>query len=67
LPRCGRAAVRQIDDLTLIGPVDRGMRLLDEAPETLRQPVIPAGLPAIPIHPLLDYHPFAIVRNDEAM
>lgn len=36
LPRCGRAAVRQIDNLTLIGPVYRGMGLLDEAPETLR-------------------------------
>src|SRR5438270_12742197 len=33
VPRRGRAAVRQIDYLTLVGPVDCGMRLFDEAPE----------------------------------
>src|SRR5947207_10883913 len=53
VPRRSRAAVRQIDNLTLVGPVDCGMRLFDEAPEAFRQPVISAGLPAISIHPLL--------------
>src|SRR5437763_3479145 len=67
VPRRGRAAVRQIDNLTLVGPVDCGMRLFDEAPEAFRQPVISAGLPAISIHPLLDDHPLPIVGYDETM
>jgi hypothetical protein len=67
VPRRGRAAVRQIDNLTLVRPVDRGVRLFDEAPEAFRPPVISAGLPAISIHPLLNDHPFPIVGYDETM
>src|SRR2546421_1063097 len=67
VPRRGRAAVRQIDNLTLVGPVDSGMRLFDEAPEAFRQPVISAGLPAVSLHSPLDDHPFPLVRYDETM
>src|SRR5436190_13846818 len=67
VPRRGCTAVRQVDNLTLVGPVDRGMRLFDEAPEAFRQPVISAGLPAISIHPLLNDHPLRIVGYDETM
>src|SRR5258705_701116 len=62
VPRRGRAAVRQIDDLTLVGSIDCGMRLFDEAPEAFRQPVISAGLPASSLHPPLGDHPFSHVR-----
>src|ERR1051326_4551070 len=67
VPRHGRAAVRQIDNLALVGPVDCGMRLFDEAPEAFRQPVISAGLPAVSIHPLLNDPPLPIIGYDEPM
>src|SRR5438045_8751286 len=64
--RRGRAAVRQIDNLTLVGPVDCGMRLFDEAPEAFRQPVISSRCPAVSIHPQLSDHPLPHLRYGEA-
>ena len=46
MPRRGRAAVRQIDNLTLVGPVDRGMRLFD----VYRGEGIPEGRKSVAFH-----------------
>ena len=51
------AAVGQVDDLALPGPVDRRMRLVDEARQPLRKPVIAARLPAVAVHALLHDRP----------
>ena len=41
------------------------MRLVDEALQPFRQPVIAAGLAALAVHPLLHDHPFAVVGDEE--
>ena len=61
------AAVREIDDLALPPPLDRGVRRVDEAREALGEPVVSARLAASVVHPLLDDHPLAVVRDDEAV
>jgi len=43
------------------------MRLIDKILETFREPVIPAGLPTLPIHALLHHHPLRIIRDNEPM
>src|SRR5436190_4981919 len=43
------------------------MRLIDKASQPFREPMIAASLPAVRVHPLLDHHPTALVRNDEAV
>ena len=48
-------------------PVDRGVRLVDEALQAFRQPVIAARLPALAVHALLHHHPVAVVGDDEAV
>ena len=63
----GGAMVGEIDDLALPDAFDGGMRLLDEALEALRQPVISAGLPAVAVHALLDDGPLALIRHDESV
>ena len=66
-PRSFRAPIGQIDDHTLFDPVDRGVRLVDETPQTFRQPVIAPGLAAIAVHALLDHDPVSVIGDDEAM
>ena len=43
------------------------MRLLDEALQTIREPVIAPGLPAIAVHALLDHDPVSVISHDEAV
>ena len=43
------------------------MRLLDEALQTLGQPVIAPGLAAIAVHALLDHDPVSVISDDEAV
>jgi hypothetical protein len=43
------------------------VRLVDEALETLRQPVVAAGRTARAVHALLDNRPATVVGDDEAM
>ena len=60
--RCG-AAVGEVDDFALTEPINGGVRLFDETPEAFRQPMIPASLPALTVHPLLpitDLSPFSM-------
>ena len=61
------AAVGEVDDLALLRPVDRGMRLVDEAFQPFGQPVVAARLPAVAVHALLDDDPAGVVGDDEAV
>ena len=69
LPRARRrgAPIGQVDDLALIEALDRGVRLLDEALQPFRQPMIAARLPAIAVHALLHHDPTPVVGDDEAV
>ncbi len=64
--RCG-AAVGQVDDPSLPGAVDGGMRRLDEGGQSFRQPVVASGGAGIVLHALLDHDPLAVVGDDEAV
>ncbi len=66
-PRGVGAAVGEIDDLALLAPVDRRMRLLDEVFQALRQPVIAARLTQLAVHALLHHRPFAVVGDEETV
>jgi hypothetical protein len=65
--RRSRAPIGQVDDPPLLAPLDRGVRRVDEALKSLRQPMIAPRLPVIAIHALLDDDPAAVVRDDEAV
>ena len=67
IARCRGAAIGQIDDPPLMMPLDRGVRGVDVALQTLRQPMIAARLPPIAVHALLDDDPAAVVGDDEAV
>src|SRR6202042_2409993 len=62
-----RAAIREVDDLALMDSVDRLVRLLDEALQTLGQPMVAASRAARIVHALLDDGPVAVVGDDEAV
>jgi hypothetical protein len=64
--RCG-AAVREVDNFALTEPINCGVRLFDETLEAFRQPMIPASLPALAVHPLLNHDPLAVIGHDEAV
>ena len=49
------------------GPVDRGVRRVDEALQTFGQPVIAPRLPALAVHALLHDDPVSVIGDDEAM
>src|SRR5208282_2923348 len=53
--------------LPLLDPIDRSVRLFDEAPEGFRKPMIAARLLALAVHPLLNHDPLAVIGNDEAV
>ena len=53
--------------LALAETVDRGVRLLDEALQPFRQPVIAARLSAVAVHALLHHDPASVVGDDEAV
>src|SRR6516164_6603268 len=56
-----RPVVGQIDDLSLLWTVNRGVWLVDEARHPLREPVISAGLLELPVHSLLNDDPMGLV------
>ena len=62
-----RAPVGKIDDLSLAFAFDRSVRIVQEAGQSFRQPMIAPCLPALTIHALLDHRPVAVVGDDEAM
>ena len=66
-PRGAGAPVGQVDDIALIEPFDRRMRLLDEARQSLRQPMVAPRLLLIAVHPLLHHDPSPLVGDDEAV
>ena len=66
-PRRFRAPIGQIDDHALLDSVDRGVRLVDEAPQAFGQPVIAPRLAAIAVHALLDHDPVSVIGDDEAV
>ena len=61
------ATVGEIDDLALSFSVDRGMRIIDEALQSFRKPVIAPRLLACAIHALLNDGPVAVVSDNEAV
>ena len=61
------ATVREVDDLALMGAVDRRVRRVDEALQAFRQPMIAARRAARIVHALLDDSPAPVVRDNEAM
>src|SRR4051794_35905272 len=63
-PRALRATVGEVDDDTLLRSVDRGVRLIDETPQALRQPMIAPGSFALAAHALLDDDPVAVIGDD---
>ena len=66
-PRGLRTPIGQVDDHALLDAVDRGVRFVDEAPQTFGEPVIAPGLAAIAVHALLDHDPVSVIGDDEAM
>jgi hypothetical protein len=66
-PRGFGAPIGQIDDHALFDTVDRSVRLLDEALQTIREPVIAPGLPATAVHALPDNGPVSVISDDEAV
>jgi hypothetical protein len=66
-PRGFRAPIGQVDDHALLDSIDRGVRFVDEAAQTFRQPVIAPGLAAVAVHALLDHDPVSVIGDDEAM
>ena len=48
-------------------PVDRAVRLVDEALQPLGQPVIAPRVAALAVHALLHHDPLAVVGDDEAV
>ena len=61
------AVIREIDDHALIRAFDGRMRLVHEALQTFREPMIATGLAPTAIHALLNDDPASIVRHDEAV
>ena len=66
-PRRLGARVGQVDDDALVDPVDGGVRFVDEALQTFRQPVVAPRLAALAVHALLDDDPAAVVGDDESV
>ena len=59
--------IGQVDDLALRCALDRRMRLVDEAFQPFRQPVVAARLAAVAVHALLHDDPVAVIGDDEAV
>ena len=59
--------IGQVHDHALLRPVDRAVRLIDKALQTLGEPVITPRVAALAVHALLHHHPLAVVGDDEAV
>ena len=57
----------EIDDLALYRPVDCAVRLVDEALQVFRMPVVAARLLLVAVHALLHDGPLAVVGDEEAV
>jgi len=62
-----RPPVGKVDDLALLDPIDRSVRLFDEASDVFRKSMIAARLLALAVHPLLNHDPPAVIGNDKAV
>ncbi len=62
-----RGAIGHVEDDAAGRPLDGGVRLVDEAGQSLRQPVVAAGQAADRAHALLDDGPAAVGGHDEAV
>src|SRR5690554_5174040 len=63
---CG-ARIGQIEDRTLISPLDRGVRRVQKALEILGEPVVTARFAAGAVHALLHDAPITAGADDERM
>ncbi len=61
------AMVGEVDDHALLRPVDRAVRLIDEARQPFGEPVIAPRVAALAVHALLHHHPLPVVGDDEAV
>ena len=52
-----RTMIGEIDDLSLICPLDSGMRLINKACQSLREPMVATRELAVAVHPLLNNDP----------
>jgi hypothetical protein len=59
--------ISKVDDFALRGAVDRAMRFIDEALQSLGMPMITARLPLLSVHALLHDGPLPVRGRDEAM
>ena len=60
-----RPLVRQVDDLALYRPVDCAVRLVDEALQGFRMPMVAARLLLVAVHALLHDRPLPVVCHEE--
>ena len=51
----------------MLDSIDRGVRFVDEAPQTFREPVIAPRLAAVAVHALLNHDPVSVIGDDESM
>src|SRR5688500_9684791 len=65
--RCSGAPIGEVYDLAATLAFNCCMRLLDEAAESFRMPMIAPRFAALAIHALLHHCPFTFIRNKEAM
>ena len=57
--------VRQVDDFALCRPVDRAVRLVDEALQVFGMPMVAARLLLVAVHALLHDRPLPVVGHEE--
>ncbi len=62
-----RPLVREIDDVALVWTVDGAVRRVHEVCHITRVPVIPACLPLLTVHALLDDGPLAVIGDEETV
>jgi hypothetical protein len=69
LPASGRfrPPIGEVDDHTLFDAVHGDVRLIDEALQTFREPVIAPSLSVIAVYALPDDNPLAFIGDDEAV
>ena len=68
--RCARRfgpLIREIDDLALRWTIDGAVRLVYEADQLLRVPMVAACLSFVAVHALLHDRPLAVVGHEEAV
>ena len=65
--RWRRAPIGKVDDLALTGTFDRRVRIVHEACQPFREPMIATRLPALPVHALLHHRPMAVIGDDETV